>query len=398
MATITNQLKAVMSGDLKMSILFEPTKIGRMEIRNRIVRSATYDGSAGRTGAVSDKQIAICTELAEHEVGLIITGIAYVHKSGQISGFQNSLASNEMIPSFRMLVEAVHQKGGSIAVQLFHAGRERGKFTRVKGDALGPSVIENDPYFAQSNRAMGEGEIWEIIEAFGNAARRARESGFDAVQVHGAHAYLLAQFLSPYTNRRTDQWGGSFENRLRLHGEIYRNIKAKVGNDYPVLLKLGVEDGFPGGLTFEEGKKAAHLLARSGYDALEVSSGLRGLGYEKAEFRTKITSRGREAYFRDWCADIKKTVQVPVMMVGGLRSIELMEEVVQKGEADFVSLSRPLIREPALITRWRNGSRRKAACISCNRCFENLLKGGEFGCTVLSQGKSGDDKRRGDGH
>lgn len=375
-------------GELKMSILFEPTKIGRMEIRNRFVRSATYDGSTDKTGVISEKQMALCTELADNAVGLLITGIAYVAKSGQISGFQNSLATDEMIPSFSMLAETVHHRGGSIAVQLFHAGRERGKFARLKGDALGPSAIENDPYFGASSRAMEEGEIWEIIEAFGNAARRARESGFDAVQVHGAHAYLLAQFLSPYANRRKDQWGGSLENRLRLHCEIYRNIREKVGRDFPVLLKLGVEDGFHGGLTFEEGKKAAQLLARCGYDALEVSSGLRGLGYEGTEFRTKITSLDREAYFRDWCKDIKKAVQVPVMMVGGLRSIELMEEIVRNEEADFVSLSRPLIREPDLVTRWKNGFRHRATCVSCNRCFEALLKGEEFGCKLLSQNKS----------
>jgi 2,4-dienoyl-CoA reductase-like NADH-dependent reductase (Old Yellow Enzyme family) len=372
-------------GELKMSILFEPTKIGRMEIRNRFVRSATYDGSTDKTGMISERQIALCAELADNAVGLLITGIAYVAKSGQISGFQNSLATDEMIPSFSMLAETVHHKGGSIAVQLFHAGRERGKFARLKSDAMGPSAIENDPYFGASSRTMEEGEILEIIEAFGNAARRARESGFDAVQVHGAHAYLLAQFLSPYANRRKDQWGGSLENRLRLHCEIYRNIREKVGSDFPVLLKLGVADGFPGGLTFEEGKKAAKLLARCGYDALEVSSGLRGLGYEGTEFRTKITSMDREAYFRDWCKDIKKAVQVPVMMVGGLRSIELMEVIVRNEEADFVSLSRPLIREPDLITRWKNGFRHRATCVSCNRCFEALLKGEDFGCKLLSQ-------------
>ena len=370
-----------------MSILFEPTRIRRMEIRNRFVRSATYDGSTDRSGTVSEKQMAISAELADNGVGLLITGIAYVLKSGQISGFQNSLATDEMIPSFRMLAETVHHKEGNIAVQLFHAGREKAKFSRLKGDAMGPSAIENDPYFGESYRTIEEEEIWEIIEAFGNAARRAQESGFDAVQVHGAHAYLLAQFLSPYANRRKDQWGGSLENRLRLHCEIYRNIRKKVGRDFPVLLKLGVEDGFPGGLTFEEGKKAAQLLAECGYDALEVSSGLRGLGYEKTEFRTKITSLDREAYFRDWCKDIKKAIHVPVMMVGGLRSIALMEEIVRNGEADFVSLSRPLIREPDLITRWKNGFHHRATCISCNRCFEALLKGKEFGCKVLSQEK-----------
>lgn len=371
-----------------MNILFEPIKIGNMEIRNRFVRSATYDGSADRSGGVSEKQRTLCSELAENGVGLLITGIAYVHKSGQISGFQNSLATDEMIPSFRTLAAAVHHSGGSIAVQLFHAGKERARFARLKGDAMGPSEIGDDPYFGESSRAMEEEEIWEIIDAFGNAAKRAQESNFDAVQIHGAHAYLLAQFLSPHANRRKDQWGGSLDNRLRLHREIYRNIRAKVGSDFPVLIKLGVEDGFPGGLAFEEGKRAAQLLAQCGYDALEVSSGLRGLGYEKTEFRTKINRLDREAYFRDWCREIKKVIQVPAMMVGGLRSIGLMEEILQNGEADMVSLSRPLIREPDLITRWRNGLRHRATCVSCNLCFEALLKGEAFGCKALSRNRS----------
>jgi 2,4-dienoyl-CoA reductase-like NADH-dependent reductase (Old Yellow Enzyme family) len=364
-----------------MSVLFEPSAIKGLAFRNRFVRSATYDGCAERNGRVSQKQLNMFEELARGGVGLIITGIAYVHASGQISPVQNSLASDDCVPGFRKLAETVHNQGAKIAVQLFHAGRETGKtFKPQRKQALAPSSVTDDPNFQASHRAITEEEIWEIVGAFGHASRRAREAGLDAVQVHAAHAYLLSQFLSPFTNRRADQWGGNLENRLRLHREIYRDIRAKAGEDYPVLAKIGVEDGFPGGLEFHEGKRAAQYLAQWGFDALEISSGLRGKGYENAEFRPGINRLDREAYFREWCKEIKRNVSAPVMMVGGLRTFELMEQVIQNHEADFVSLCRPLIREPGIIDDWKNKDQHRATCISCNKCFDALLKGEGLHC------------------
>jgi 2,4-dienoyl-CoA reductase-like NADH-dependent reductase (Old Yellow Enzyme family) len=364
-----------------MSVLFDPVEIKGMALRNRFVRSATYDGCAERNGHVSERQLGMYEELARGGVGLIITGIAYVHPSGQISVFQNSLAGDDCIPGFRKLAQTVHKGGAKIAVQLFHAGRETAKtFRPERKEALAPSLVQDDPYFSAPYRAITEEEIREIIQAFGDASRRAREAGLDAVQVHAAHAYLLSQFLSPFTNRRTDPWGGSLENRLRLHHEIYRDIRAKAGEDYPVLVKIGVQDSFPAGLEFHEGKEAAVRLGRWGFDALEISSGLRGPGYENTELRPGINRLEREAYFREWCRDIKRSVDVPVMMVGGLRTFELMEEVIQHQEADLVSLCRPLIREPGIINDWKHHDRRRAACISCNRCFDALLKGEQLHC------------------
>jgi len=364
-----------------MSVLFEPAAIRGLVLRNRFVRSATYDGCAEKNGHVSQKQLKMFEELARGGVGLIVTGITYAHPSGQISPVQNSLASDDCVPGFKKLVKTVHDGGAKIAVQLFHAGRETAKtYPPQRKEALAPSQITDDPNFQAPHRAMTEEEIWEIVRAFGDASRRAREAGLDAVQVHAAHAYLLSQFLSPFTNRRTDQWGGSPENRLCLHREIYRDIRAKVGKDYPVLVKIGVADSFPGGLDYREGKRAAQTLAEWGFDALEISSGLRGRGYENAEFRPGINRLDREAYFRDWCKDIKRSVSAPVMMVGGLRTFDLMEQVVQNHETDFISLCRPLIREPEIINDWKNKDRHGATCISCNKCFDELLKGEELHC------------------
>jgi 2,4-dienoyl-CoA reductase-like NADH-dependent reductase (Old Yellow Enzyme family) len=352
-------------------------KIKNMALQNRFVRSATGDGSADQAGHATEKQIKMFADLADGGIGLIVTGLSYVHPSGQISPTQTSIADDDCVPGLKRLTGTVHDRGAKIAVQLSHSGRECAKFFKDKDMmAKGPSVVENDPYFTGEYGSLTEDEIWEIIGAFGNAAKRAREADFDAIQIHGAHAYLPSQFLSPFTNHRDDDWGGSLENRIRLHREIYNDIREKVGEDYPVLIKLGVQDGFSGGLELGEGSRAAQLLAQWGYDALEISQGLRGKLYEETEFRKKIKSVEHEGYFRDWCREIKSRANVPVMVVGGLKTFELMEEIIQNKEADFVSLCRPFIRQPGLVNAWKSGRRDRATCISCNKCLE-VLKNGE---------------------
>ena len=367
--------------------LFEPYKIKNLEIRNRFVRSATYDGSADKEGRVSERQMSLYEGLARGKVGLIVTGIAYVHAAGRISPYQNSIAHDEDVTGFSRLTGMVHDLGAKIAVQLFHAGRETGKIYQ-KRPALAPSFVADDPLFTAPHREMEEDEIKQVIQAFGEGAERAKAAGFDAVQIHGAHAYLLSQFLSPFTNRRKDKWGGSLENRLRLHREIIRSIRSKVGSDFPVLMKLGVEDGFLGGLEFREGLPAAEILARDGLDAIEISSGLRGRGYKHSEFRTGIVRPDHEDYFRDWRRAIKQKVDIPVIMVGGLRSFDVAAEVIRDGTADLLALSRPLIREPNLLARWQEGDRTPATCVSCNLCMEALLEAKPFGCYYKAEAKA----------
>ena len=351
-----------------------------MEIQNRFMRSATGDRLAEGTGFPSARQVRFYSEIAAGGVGLIVSGVTAPHPSGKSSFSQSSLDRDEHILPFKKLSAAVHEKGGKIAVQLYHSGREAARYRNpMNEESIAPSFIENDPYFTGKYRPMSEAEIWEVIHAFGDAARRAREAGFDAVQIHGAHASLFMQFLSPYTNRRQDKWGGSLENRLRFHKEIYLDMRRKTGEDYPLLIKLGVEDGFPGGLEFREGLQAAKMLFQLGFDSLEISQGLRGKRFEGTEFRTNITPE-REGYFRSWCREVKSQVSVPVAMVGGLRSIAYMEEVIRNGEADLVSLCRPLIREPGLIRKWEQDKSCRPACISCNKCLEILLKGQPLRC------------------
>jgi 2,4-dienoyl-CoA reductase-like NADH-dependent reductase (Old Yellow Enzyme family) len=287
------------------------------------------------------------------------------------------------VPGLRELTKTVHESGAKIAVQLFHGGRaSSGYYNYKKESAVAPSYVSNDSGFIGDYRPMTEEEIWEAIQSFGDAAVRVQEAGFDAVQVHGAHGYLLSQFLSPFTNRREDDWGGNLQNRLRFHYEVYKSIRERVGKDYPVMIKIGVQDEVPGGLRLSEGIQTARSMAEWGFDALEISQGLRGARWEGTEQRAHIRSKEQEAYFRAWCQAVKKKVDIPVMMVGGLRSPDLMEEIIQQGEADFISLCRPLIREPGIIREWERGHLRKSACISCNKCYETIEEGKPLACFI----------------
>lgn len=373
-----------------MNILFTPIKINNLEVPNRFVRSATYDAGA-ENGCVSEWQIQLLATLAKARVGLVVSGIFHVSDfNGKTSPLQNLLTHDRFIPGLKNLADAVHEEGSKLAIQLFHPGRESYRRLHPLGiEAAGPSALKvgEDPYFEGSCGEMTSDEIWAVVRGFGDAAHRAQEAGCDAVQVHGAHAYLLGEFLSPQSNHRDDEWGGSLENRMRLHTEICRSVRAKVGPEFPVMIKLGVQDAFPHGLEFEEGLKAAVQLAGIDYDSIEVSSGLRGVKWQQTEFQDKIVKREREAYFRDWARQVKGQVSVPVMMVGGLRSLGLMEEVVAGKEADFVSLCRPLIREPDLVASWQSGRNRRPACVSCNKCFENVVSGNRLRCMINGKRK-----------
>lgn len=366
-----------------MKTLFEPARIRDLEMRNRFVRSATYDAGTDESGQVSDGQLKLYSDLAEGGVGLIISSIMFVHPMGRLSRFISAIDSDDCIPGLKKLTTAVHERGAKIAVQLYHAGREglRG-YDAPDLVPLAPSVVINDPVFKGRCREMTEDEILETITAFGDAARRAREAGFDAVQLHGAHGYLLSQFFSPATNLRQDAWGGSTENRLRLQMEILKDIRSKVGPDFPVFIKFGVADDVPGGAGFPEGLEAVKQLVEAGIDAVEPSIGLRGGSYDKTEFKTGIHSLEKEAYFRDWCRTVNEQVDVPVMMMGGIKTLSLMEEIIAREEAEFISICRPLIREPDLIRTWQSGNRKKCDCISCNKCLESIRKGISLHCPV----------------
>ncbi len=234
---------------------------------------------------------------------------------------------------------------------------------------------------------MTKEEIAEVVASFAGGAKRAQKAGFDGVQLHAAHGWLLSSFLSPFTNQRHDEYGGNTENRCRIIEEIYDQIKSQTGPEFPVLIKLNVTDFLVGGLDMAEVELIATRLARKGFAAIETSGGMwqcvtrseEELGWKPVmipESRTNIKAGENEAYFRESARALKSKIGIPVILVGGLRSLPTIESIISGGDADFIALSRPLIKEPDLPNKWLTGKVTDAGCISCNACLRSLREGG----------------------
>lgn len=352
-----------------MSKLFEPIKIGSLDIRNRFVRSATHDRLAEPDGRISANELKLYEDLAAGGVGLIITAHAYVsHPLGRASIPQNAIFSDNYIEGYKQLAEVVHRHGAKLVIQLAHAGRQTLPDLIEGQMPVAPSDLFDDKG-QQVARALTTDEIQRLLEDYESAALRAKRAGADGVQLHMAHGYLLAQFLSPFTNRRSDGYGGSRETRAALPAEAAYRVKSAVGRQFPVLAKLNTTDGIadPVQLSLADVVYAAGMIAEHGVDAIETSG---GTIRETRNVMSKpgIASPEQEACFAEAAAAVKAAVKVPVILVGCLRSAAVMESVLSKGIADMVSLSRPFVREPDLVNKFATGQA-KAACVSCNACF-----------------------------
>lgn len=366
--------------------LFDPVLLKDTELRNRFVFAAAASGGAADPGGViTGDEVLRLAAYAKCGVGLVITGAIGISESALSHAGSAQLFNELHCAGFRNLTRAVHDDGGKIAAELCHSGIWTGGYMKELGkEAIAPSLIPGNPYITRHgfvdnyHAATGE-EIREVITSFGHAAAWAKQAGFDAVEVHGAHDSLLAQFLSPLTNLRADRWGGSLENRVRIHCEVGTAIRRSVGNDYPVILKIGAADGIPGGLGFAEGRKAAGICRINGYDVLEVSQGLQGTKFSEMALRSPVNTIDQEGFSRAWCREIKKDGATTIM-TGGLRSIGLIEEITANGETDYIGLCRPLIREPGLIQRWQGGDRNKSTCTSCNKCGFAISRGLPLAC------------------
>lgn len=367
------------------SILFHPATIGSLTLPNRFVRSATWEGLAAADGACTDELVRLMSDLAAGGVGLIISSHAYVRPEGFAVRGQLGVDRDERIPGLARMAEAVHANGGRIVLQLAHGGMLAG--TQLTGQPAFAPSREGGPEKTR-RREMSQADIADTVKAYGEAALRAKKAGFDGVQVHAAHGYLLNQFLSPWFNRRTDQYGGRIENRARIILEILASIRLCAGGDYPLLVKLNSEDFLEGGLTREDSLQAALLIAAAGADAIELSGGTL-LSGKLSPSRPKIDSADQEAYFREAARALKPKLKIPLILVGGIRSFDVAEGLVRDGVADFIAMSRPFIREPGLVNRWKSGDRRRAACISDNRCFGPAMRGTGFYCVVEREEKEG---------
>jgi len=261
-------------------------------------------------------------------------------------------------------------------MQIVHCGSASEMAAKTGGDFMAVSMVEGMPDYGRKAREMTEEDIEKIIEAFGQAARRVQEAGFDGVQIHGAHGYLASQFLSPLNNRREDRWGGSLENRMRFVIEVCCSIKSQVDDDFPVMIKLGCKDYVKDGrgLTIKEGTKIAEALEKEGIGLIEISHSIQDNTFRKKNM-LGITSEEKEACFLPEARVIRKGTSIPLSVVGGMRSIPVLEDIVESGVTDMISICRPLIREPGLIKRWMEGDQRRADCISCGKCFNIDDKG-----------------------
>ena len=354
-----------------MSILFEPHTIGKLTLKNRFIKSSTAESMAGADGEVTPAMLDFYEAIARGGVACIFLGHAFVHPLGKASPKMTGVHDDRLIPGLRSLGERIHRHDCYVFAQINHGGS---RVQKECAEPVGPSPVVN-PSTGLLARELKISEIREIIDAFGRAAVRVREAGLDGILIHGAHGYLASLFLSPLTNKRTDEWGGDASRRFRFLDEVYRSIRKSVGNDYPVAIKLGAKDDMPDGLSLEEGAEAAARLARAGIDAIEISGGIPTK--EAAASRSNILSREQEAYFLPYAKAIRPKVgRLPLSVVGGLRSPQLMEEIVTAGWNDFVSLARPFICEPDLVAQIRAGRWDPVSCTSCDRCRPGIGKEG----------------------
>lgn len=366
-----------------MHALFETTTLNGVPLKNRFVRSAIWEGLATDDGRVTPALVAKMSELAANAVGLIISGHAYVSPEGQAGPWQLGAYSDDLLPGLQQMAEAVRQADGRIFLQLAHAGAHAA--TAITGrPAIGPSPTKGRS--GDICREMTSEEIRRVVKDMQNAAVRAQKAGFDGVQIHAAHGYLLSQFLSPLTNRREDAYGGSIENRARIVIEVLRAIRAAVGDAFAVTIKINSADFTEGGMQSEQMLQTAALLQDEGLDALEMSGGT-VLNPKETHCARKENPKTpeQEVYYRQSARQFKQQIKLPLMLVGGIRSWEVAESLVSDGIADFIAFGRPLIAEPDLIKRWQAGDRARSTCISCNKCYEPILAGEGVSCPVAEK-------------
>jgi len=384
--------------------LFTPIRIGSLELSGRLVKSATTETRCTDDGFVTDDLIEYYEKIAQGGTPLLITGNAYFNLYSKGTPRQLAVDHDDKIPGLRRLTDTVHRHGSKIFMQLYHVGRQASPRLVGRTDAVSASPVF-EPTLGVRPREITREEIRETVQGFAEAAGRAQQAGFDGIQVHAAHGYLINAFLTPHTNRRTDEYGGSFENRLRLLLEAYQAIRQRVGQDYPVIMKINGSDE----LTLRKGLKPddmvtiAQRMEAEGIDAVEVSAGHyeSGLTFERGHWRSffsTVTTIGvgssLPSYQRipvrllapllDWALRriagysegfnlrysklFKQALSIPVICVGGFVHREAMERAIASGECDMVAVARALIADPFLYRHMQEGVE-GPQCDFCNACY-----------------------------
>ena len=326
-----------------MKNLFDAVELNNLHLKNRLVRSATWEGIADFDGSIDENTYKIYRELAKGGVGAIITGFTSVSTNDFYFGGMMRLSDNKLIPQYKKLVEIIHVEDCAAIIQL----------------ALGAFYDKNFVEVSENN--LSTENVREIIKMFVDAAIRAEICGFDGVQIHAAHFFFLSRFISPLVNHRTDEFGGSIENRAKILLEILRGIK-KSAPKLHITIKINSSDFTSGGLDENESIFICKMLFNAGIDSIEVSGNGTSVGGIKAGVN--------EGYFADFAAKLADEVKIPVICVGGWRSRQVMEEFLNKTRVELISLSRPLIREPDFPKKLFADKNSVSKCVSCNACYK----------------------------
>ena len=359
----------------RFKTLFSPFQIGNLELRNRIVMPPMATNFASEDGFVNERHIAYYLRRARGGVGYITSEHTGVLRQGRAFLNMTLIDSDQHIPPFKKLVEAVHKEGGKIVIQINHAGRQTS--ASITGSPIvAPSAIPC-PVRMEMPKELSLEEIQRIIEAFGEAARRVKEAGADGVEIHMAHGYLINQFLSPFSNKREDEYGGDADRRMRMALEVLRAVRNKVGAEFPVLCRLSADEYVNGGLKIDASKEIAKTLERNGADALHVSACVAASGY-----LNHPPYYAEEGVFVHLAQGIKSVVGIPVITVGRIRTPELANRILEEKKADLISMGRALIADPELPAKSLQGRMEEIIpCISCNRCIQSIRKGA-LACAV----------------
>ncbi|MFR9039902.1 MAG: FAD-dependent oxidoreductase, partial [Bilophila wadsworthia] len=351
------------------SVLFTPVRINRMTLKNRIIMPAMASYHAAVNGEATEKLLRYHEERAKGGVGMNIVEATYVARSGNSFDLGLGISDDFMIKGLSKLTEAVHRHDGKIAIQLQHGGR----FGNPPTSGCPRLLVSMIPGLAptENSRVMDADDIEGMVGAYVQAARRAVEAGFDAVEIHGAHGYLINQFMSPLTNRREDAYGGSFENRMRFPLEVLRAVRKQVGPGFPILFRYSMEEFMPGGIDMEQAVRIARVMADNGVDMLNVSIGIG----ESVEYIIPPASVP-DGWNADRAAVIKQAVgsRIPVAVVGRICNRKTAEGIIASGKADLVAMGRALLADPFLPAKLAEGRDDEIlTCIGCNEGCTGML-------------------------
>jgi 2,4-dienoyl-CoA reductase-like NADH-dependent reductase (Old Yellow Enzyme family)/thioredoxin reductase len=354
---------------MSLNTLFSPFSIVTLKIKNRIVMPPMATHYATPEGFVTDQQIGYYVERAKGGVGYITTEHTGILQQGKASWKMILIHTDEHAAKIKKLIEAVHEAEGKIVVQINHAGRQTS--SEITGmPIVGASPIPGPPK-NEIPRELSVAEIEEIIEAFSAAAQRVKEAGADGVEIHMAHGYLICSFLSPFTNKRSDRYGGDVQGRSRLAVEVLQSVRNRIGPDFPIICRLSADEYLQGGLRIEETKQIAKTLEEKGANALHISACNVVTGY-----LNQPPYYVEEGVFVHLAEAVKAQVDIPVITVGRIRSPLMADQIIRDGKADLISMGRALIADPHLPQKAKDGRLEEIIpCISCNKCIQTQRQG-----------------------